>query len=67
MFPNNGAKFDKVIVDAIKLILLKYSNFSTTKIVANKIKMIKSTLSRLLTNMKWIPSKFVLIKYIQKG
>jgi len=31
VFPNNGAKFDNAIIDAIKLILLIYKNFSIVK------------------------------------
>jgi len=37
MFPNNDTKFDNVVVDAIKLIILNYSNVSIAKIVVNKI------------------------------
>jgi len=33
VFPDNCAKFDNIVVDAIKLILLNYSNFSNAKIV----------------------------------
>jgi len=57
-------KFDNVVVDAIKLILLNYNNFSIAKIVANKIERAKSTLSRLPTNTKLIPNKLVLINSI---
>jgi len=41
MFPDNGAKFDNVVVDAIKLILLNYNNFSIAKIVVKKIERVK--------------------------
>jgi len=41
VFLDNDAKFDNVIVDAIKLILLNYNNFSIAKIVVNKIERIK--------------------------
>jgi len=36
VFPGNDAKLDKVAVDAIKLILLIYNNFSIVKKVFNK-------------------------------
>ena len=38
VFPDNGAKFNNAVVDAIKLILLNYSNFSIAKIVVKKQK-----------------------------
>jgi len=41
VFPGNGAKFDNAVVDAFKLILLNYSNFSIAKIVVNKIERVK--------------------------
>ena len=41
VFPNNGAKFDNVVVDAFKLILLIYNNFSIVKKVVNKIERVK--------------------------
>jgi len=41
VFPGNGAKFDNVVVDAIKLILLIYNNFSIIKKVVNKIERVK--------------------------
>ena len=41
VFPDNGAKFDNAVVDAIKLILLNYSNFSIAKIVVKKIERVK--------------------------
>jgi len=41
VFPGNGAKFDNAVVDAIKLILLNYSNFSIAKIVVKKIERVK--------------------------
>jgi len=34
-------KFDNAVIDAIKLILLNYSNFSIAKIVVKKIERIK--------------------------
>jgi len=37
MFPDNDAKFDNTVIDAIKLIPLNYSNFSIAKIVVKKI------------------------------
>jgi len=40
-----GCGNDNVVVDAFKLILLNYSNFSIAKIVVKKIKRVKSTLS----------------------
>ena len=41
VFPGNDAKFDNAVVDAIKLILLNYSNFSIAKIVVKKIERVK--------------------------
>ena len=41
VFPDNDAKFDNAVVDAIKLILLNYSNFSIVKKVVNKIVRVK--------------------------
>jgi len=41
VLPCNGAKFDNAVVDAFKLILLNYSNFSIAKIVVNKIERVK--------------------------
>jgi len=41
VFPGNGAKFDNAVVDAIKLILLIYNNFSIVKKVVNKIVRVK--------------------------
>ena len=41
VFPRNGAKFDTVVADAIKLILLIYNNFSIVKKVVNKIVRVK--------------------------
>jgi len=41
MFPRNDAKFDNVVVDAIKLLLLIYNNFSIVKKVVNKIERVK--------------------------
>jgi len=41
VFPDNGAKFNNAVVDAIKLILLNYSNFSIAKIVVKKIERVK--------------------------
>jgi len=41
VFPDNNAKFDNTVVDAIKLILLNYSNVSIAKIVVNKIDRVK--------------------------
>jgi len=35
------AKFDNAVVDAFKLILLNYSNFSIAKIVVNIIERVK--------------------------
>ena len=58
---------DNVVVDAIKLILLNYSNFNIAKIVVKEIERIKLTLSRLPTNTKLIFNKLVLIKSIQKS
>ena len=45
VFPGNGAKFDNVVVDAIKLILLIYNNFSIVKKVesVNKLSSGKSS------------------------
>jgi len=37
VFPGNDAKFDNAVVDANKLILLNYSNFSIAKIVVKEI------------------------------
>jgi len=41
VFPENGAKFDNAVIDAIKLILLNYSNFSIAKIIVKKIEWVK--------------------------
>ena len=41
VFPSNSAKFDNAVVDAIKLILLIYNNFSIVKKVVNKIVRVK--------------------------
>jgi len=41
VFPGNGAKFDNDVVDAIKLILLFYKNFSIVKKIVNKIVRVK--------------------------
>jgi len=41
VFPGNGAKFENFVVDAIKLIVLSYSNFSIAKIVVKKIERVK--------------------------
>jgi len=41
VFPDNDAKFDNAVVDAIKLILLIYNNFSIVKIIVNKIERVK--------------------------
>jgi len=64
VFPGNGAKFDSVVVDAIKLILLIYNNFSIVKKVVKILVWVKSTLSRLPTNTELIFNKLVLIKSI---
>jgi len=60
-------KVDNVVVDAIKLKLLNYSNVSIAKIVVNKNRKGKVTQCRLLTNTKLIFNKLVLIKSIQKS
>jgi len=67
VFLGNDAKFNNVVIDAIKLILLNYNNFSMSKIVVKKIERVKSTLSCFLTNTKLIFNKLVLIETIQKG
>jgi len=41
VFSGNNAKFDNVVTNNIKLILLKYNNFSIAKIVDNKIERVK--------------------------
>jgi len=41
VFPGNSAKFDIVVVDAFKLRLLIYNNFSIVKKVVNKIERVK--------------------------
>ena len=41
VFPGNDAKFDNAVVDAFKLILLIYNNFSIVKKVVNKIVRVK--------------------------
>jgi len=41
VFPSNGAKVDNAVVDAIKLILLIYNNFSIVKKVVNQIERVK--------------------------
>ena len=58
---------DNVVVDAIKLILINYSKFGIAKMVATKIERVKSTLSRLPTNMKLIFDKLIFIKNYTKG
>jgi len=58
---------DNTVVDAIKLILLNYSNFNIAKIVVKEIEMVKLTQSRLPTNTKLIFNKLVLIKSIQNS
>jgi len=55
---------DNVIVDVIKLVQLNYNNFSIAKIIVNKIKRVKSTISRLPMNIELSPNKLVLIKSI---
>jgi len=67
VFSSNDAKFDNVIVDAIKLILLNYSNFSIAKIVVKEIERVNLTLSCLPMNTKLIFNKLILIKSIQNG
>jgi len=67
VFPDNGVKFDNDVVDAIKLILLNYNNFSIAKIVVKEIERVKLTVSRLPTNTELIFNKLVLIKSIQNG
>jgi len=57
---------DNVVVDAIKLILLNYNNFSIAKITIKEIERVNLTLSRLPTNTKLLFNKLVLIKSIQK-
>jgi len=52
VFPSNDTKFDNVVVNTIKLILLIYNNFSINKRVAKKLEWVKLTLSRLPTNTK---------------
>ena len=41
VFPGNDTKFNNAVVDAIKLILLIYNNFSIVKKVVNKIVRVK--------------------------
>jgi len=41
MLPANGVKFHNAVIDAIKLILLNYNNFSIAKIVVKKIERVK--------------------------
>jgi len=41
VFPENSDKFDNVVVDAIKLILLIYNNCGIVKKVVNKIERVK--------------------------
>ena len=41
VFPDNGVKFDNAVIDAFKLILLIYNNFSIVKKVVNKIERVK--------------------------
>jgi len=67
VFPGNGAKFDNTVVDAIKLILLIYNNFSIVKKVAKNLVWVKLTLSCLPTNTELISNKLVLIISIQKS
>jgi len=67
VFPGNGAKFDNAVVDAIKLILLNYSNFSIAKIIVKEIERLKLTLSRLPTNTELNFNKLILIKSIEKS
>jgi len=41
VFSGNDAKFDNAVIDAIKLILFIYNNFSIVKKVVNKIERVK--------------------------
>jgi len=41
VFSSSNVKFDNVVVDVIKLILLNYNNVSIAKIVVNKIERVK--------------------------
>jgi len=41
VFPGSGTKFDNAVIDAIKLILPIYNNFSIVKKVDNKIERVK--------------------------
>jgi len=45
---------DNVVVDAIKLALLNYSNFSIVELVVNKLDRVKLSRSHLPTNTKLI-------------
>jgi len=53
---------DNAVVDAIKLILHIYDNFSIVRKVAKRLVWVKSTLSRLPTYTELIFNKLVLIK-----
>jgi len=57
---------DNAVVDAIKLILLIYNNFSIVKKVLKSLVWVKSTLSRLPTNTELIFNKLVLIKVYKR-
>jgi len=59
-------KTDNAVVDAIKLILLIYNNFSIVKKVAKILVWVKLTLSRLPTNTELISNKLVLIKLYKR-
>jgi len=52
--------FDNAVIDAIKLPLLNFSNFSIAKLVVIKLVRVKIILSRLTTNTKLISNILVL-------
>jgi len=62
----HNQQVDNVVVEAIKLILLNYNNFSIVKKVGKKLVWVKLTLWRLPTNTELISNKLVLIKLYKR-
>ena len=52
--PQEVNQGDNVVIDAIKLTLLNYSNFSIAKLVVIKLDIVKLVLSHLSTNTEFI-------------
>jgi len=62
----HNQQVDNVVVEAIKLILLNYNNFSIVKKVGKKLVWVKLTLWRLPTNTELISNKLVIIKLYKR-